>query len=271
MRNKVIINIFFGAVLFFFSISLNAEDEFASDLENYGNDSSYLEVEAYEVYDPFSPFNRVVYDVYKGIYNYGGVYIVKTYVKSPSFVKERLNSFSTNIREVISATNHLAQGRVNAFFETSFRFFINSTIGLLGFWDVMSALDMSEKPNDFGASLYFLGVPDGPYMILLGPANLRDTSVLFSEIVIGAVLTPYEPVFKLTRMQEVSLNGFRLSINGNTYFSMKYHTTINMLKYSEIYYRASAVLEKSVDEYSVVKNTYYQIRKNRLQAISSLD
>ena len=56
------------------------------------------------------------------------------------------------------------------------RFFLNSTLGIFGIFDVATPLGLSKNKEDFGQTLGFWGVPDGPYLVLpfLGPSSFRD-------------------------------------------------------------------------------------------------
>ena len=46
------------------------------------------------------------------------------------------------------------------------RFFLNSTLGIFGIFDVATPLGLSKNKEDFGQTLGFWGVPDGPYLVL---------------------------------------------------------------------------------------------------------
>ena len=58
------------------------------------------------------------------------------------------------------------------------RFLLNSTVGLLGVIDVASELGLPKNYEDFGQTLGYWGVGNGPYLVLpfLGPSSLRDTA-----------------------------------------------------------------------------------------------
>ena len=62
------------------------------------------------------------------------------------------------------------------FVHSTGRVLVNSTIGILGFVDVASMVDIPRPVEDFGQTLGRWGVGQGPYLVLpfLGPSNLRD-------------------------------------------------------------------------------------------------
>lgn len=57
------------------------------------------------------------------------------------------------------------------------RFGINSTLGVVGLWDVADHwFGLKEYPDDFGLTLGHYGVGTGPYLVLpfFGPSTVRD-------------------------------------------------------------------------------------------------
>lgn len=93
------------------------------------------------------------------------------------WVRTRIRNVVENIHEPRYAANNLLQGRPLAAGENVMRFFINSTMGLGGMFDMAEIGGPERKPRDFGQTLHVWGVPDGPYLMLpiLGPSNPRDT------------------------------------------------------------------------------------------------
>ena len=45
--------------------------------------------------------------------------------------------------------------------------FLNSTLGIFGIFDVAAPLGLSKNKEDFGQTLGFWGVPDGPRLVCL--------------------------------------------------------------------------------------------------------
>jgi phospholipid-binding lipoprotein MlaA len=58
------------------------------------------------------------------------------------------------------------------------RFLINTSIGVVGVFDVAKDLGYPEHDTDFGMTLALWGVPEGPFLFLpvLGPSNPRDAA-----------------------------------------------------------------------------------------------
>ncbi len=131
------------------------------------------------VYDPIEGFNRQVY-----AFNYEfdrlvflpvvGVY--ETVLAQP--LRDRIHDFLGNLRDIVSFANLVLQARPGRALQTAFRIGVNTGLGFFGFVDIASAVGMARYSEDFGQTLGYWGVTDGPYIVLpvLGPANLRDTT-----------------------------------------------------------------------------------------------
>ncbi len=87
-----------------------------------------------------------------------------------------LSNFFSNVRMPITMVNNLLQGRPKDFTRSTGRFLVNTTLGLVGFFDPASQMGLKLQEQDFGTTLAKWGVPDGPYMVLplLGSTTARD-------------------------------------------------------------------------------------------------
>lgn len=104
-----------------------------------------------------------------------------------SHVVTGLGNFGSNLAQPGKAVNHLLQGRPEPAIKTTFRFLVNSTLGLAGFLDPASAdFALPEQDTDFGQTLAVWGVGEGPYLELplLGPSTLRDSAGRVVDLVI---------------------------------------------------------------------------------------
>jgi phospholipid-binding lipoprotein MlaA len=61
---------------------------------------------------------------------------------------------------------------------TAGRFAVNTTVGVLGLFDVASRVGLPEHVSDFGQTLALYGAPTGPYLIIpaVGPTTVRDAA-----------------------------------------------------------------------------------------------
>ncbi len=94
----------------------------------------------------------------------------------PDPVQRSLRKFYDNSRFPITFANNVLQLKANGAASELFRFLINTSVGLGGFFDPATALGLNAYREDFGQTLGYWGVPQGPYLVLplLGPSNPRD-------------------------------------------------------------------------------------------------
>lgn len=127
--------------------------------------------------DPFEPMNRAVYSFNDALDQAVMQPLAKGYrAVLPSFVRTGISNFFSNINDILIALNNLLQGKVVAAASDMGRVVVNSTLGLGGLFDVATNMGLEKHNEDFGQTLGFWGVGDGPYLVLpfLGPSNLRD-------------------------------------------------------------------------------------------------
>ncbi|MTH78944.1 MlaA family lipoprotein [Paracoccus aestuariivivens] len=104
-----------------------------------------------------------------------------------SYALQGIGNFGSNLAEPGKAVNHLLQGKPEPAVKTTFRFMVNSTLGLAGFLDPAAAdFALPEQDTDFGQTLAVWGVPEGAYqeLPLLGPSTERDTVGRVVDLVI---------------------------------------------------------------------------------------
>ena len=91
------------------------------------------------------------------------------------FFRDRVTTFFNNLEEPASAINNLLQGNVKSSGVSVGRFVINSTLGLLGTFDVATGWKLVQEKADFDGTLAKYCVPDGPFVVIpvLGPATPR--------------------------------------------------------------------------------------------------
>ena len=95
----------------------------------------------------------------------------------PDIAKQGVDNALFNLGEPVTAINSALQGKPERALDASWRFIVNSTIGIGGLFDPASAMGLEPHTEDFGQTLAVWGVPEGPYMVvpLLGPSTLRDS------------------------------------------------------------------------------------------------
>lgn len=106
----------------------------------------------------------------------------------PEEVRDSVRNFMRNISSPVILANDLLQGEWERAESTTTRFFINSTIGLAGVFDIAKDMGYEYHDEDFGQTLATYGAGEGFYLVLpfLGPSNLRDGAGL----VVDSLLDP---------------------------------------------------------------------------------
>ena len=95
---------------------------------------------------------------------------------APDVVRESVHNFLNNLRTPVVLANDLLQGELSRAGDTVARFFINSTVGVLGLRDQAADWGFAYHDEDFGQTLGVWGSGEGPYLMvpLMGPSNPRD-------------------------------------------------------------------------------------------------
>ncbi len=131
-----------------------------------------------EVRDPWEGLNRRLFATNLVIDKYTLEPAAKSYrAVTPRRLRRGISNMLANMRAPKNVANNLLQGRPLETSKSIFRFAINSTIGIGGFFDVAAKMGVQRREEDFGQTLAVWGVPSGPYLFvpLLGPSTVRDT------------------------------------------------------------------------------------------------
>ena len=134
--------------------------------------------------DPWEPFNRVVYQFNDDFDNAFLKPVAKGYrAITPAPVDRGITNFFENVADVRNAVNNALQFKMTRALTSAGRVVVNSTVGVLGFVDVASNLNMPKYNEDFGQTLGSWGLAPGPYVVLpfLGPSTGRDTVGLVAD------------------------------------------------------------------------------------------
>lgn len=127
--------------------------------------------------DPFEPFNRAVYDFNEGVDKVVFKPVATAYrAVLPQILRNSVSNFFSNLNDVLVALNNLLQGKFHAAVSDFSRIVINTSIGLLGLFDVASEAGIEKNDEDFGQTLGWWGIGDGPFIMIpiLGPSTGRD-------------------------------------------------------------------------------------------------
>lgn len=187
--------------------------------------------------DPFEPVNREIWDFNWDVLD---AYILRpitvTYVTvMPQPARTGLVNITDNLQEPANFLNNIFQGKVDDGLDSLARFLINTTVGLVGTFDVASKIGIERKREQFGETLAVWGLETGPFLMLpfLGPSDPRS----FTGDYVDGFAFPMS-------LLEGSVNLARIGFS--------------LLEARAQLLDQEAQLEQSVDDYAFVKNAYFE-------------
>lgn len=192
--------------------------------------------------DPLEPINRGIYHFNDGVDHlvikpaaelYKGVL--------PQFARTGVSNFFSNIGDVIVALNNLLQGKFVEAVSDVGRIAVNTTAGLLGVIDVATEIGLEKHNEDFGQTLGYWGIPDGPYLVIpiLGPSSARDAVGLVGD-------------WKASPITYVDPNRDRNALYGLWFVSRR----------SELLETSKILETAALDPYEFLRDAYLQRRRN---------
>jgi len=128
--------------------------------------------------DPLERYNRHMFEFNDRVDRAVLKPVAQAYVDYvPEPVRNCVGNIFSNIADVPNALNNLLQGKPAAAVSDICRVVINTTVGVLGCFDVASKSGLEKSDEDFGQTLGRWGAGPGPYFVwpLLGPNTIRDS------------------------------------------------------------------------------------------------
>lgn len=127
--------------------------------------------------DPLEGFNRGAFKLGMGLDKVLLAPITHGYMAiTPKPVRDRVSSAVYNLGEPNTVINQVLQGKPKRAMRSTTRFIVNSTVGVLGLFDVASKMHLPPRGADFGQTFGRYGAGPGAYIYvpLMGPLNVRD-------------------------------------------------------------------------------------------------
>ena len=205
------------------------------------------------VRDCFESLNRATFSFNQGLDKAIFKPVAKGYRKLPSQVRTGTSNALINISSLVTIPNNILQGEFKTAGINTGRFVLNTTIGILGVFDVAEKMGFSEyEKEDYGQTFGTWGLGAGCYVVLpvLGPSTVRDTFGSFVNVLGG---DPY---------YNASSHGNNEYLDKDIYMGTKVLTGID--------FRAKNLesidnLEKnSMDFYASVRSLYLQDRQQKI-------
>ena len=206
-----------------------------------------------EIKDCFEKINRVTFAFNQALDGVIFQPAASLYRKLPSPAKTGVSNSLENLSHLLTIPNNLIQGDFKKAGVNTSRFVVNTTLGILGIFDVAQYIGLTEyEKEDYGQSLAKLGVGPGCYVVLpvLGPSTVRDT-VGSSLNFLGG-----DPWYNVTVKNDTHY------FNDANYYYSKGASGVDFRAKN---YDAIENLEKnSLDFYASVKSLYLQDRQQKI-------
>ncbi len=198
--------------------------------------------------DPLEPLNRVFFTINDRFYFHILKPVAQGYRKVvPKGIRVSVRRFFTNVTTPVRFVNSLLQFKFDTAFRELERFFINTTIGFLGFTDpARDRFGLFLTEEDLGQTIGFYGAGPGLYINwpILGPSSLRDTVGMIGDF----FLDPVNYLFPHDRWALAGVRAYELvnetSLEIGTYESLK---------------------KGAVDPYVAVRDAYHQHRESLVE------
>jgi phospholipid-binding lipoprotein MlaA len=191
--------------------------------------------------DPLEPMNRAIFQFNEVVDDNIFEPVAETYKYiTPDPVETGVSNFFSNIGEVSTIANDVFQFKFKQAGHDVLRFSINTTIGMLGIFDVATSVGLKKNNEDFGQTLGYWGIPQGPYLVLpfFGASTFRDAPGLYADMQIS-------PINQLDNEEELTLNA------------------LNAISTRARLLRATKILDTAAkDKYIFIRESYLQKRES---------
>lgn len=197
--------------------------------------------------DPFESFNRKAHGfnmaLDKAVLKPAAI-IYTSLV--PGRVRVGVNNFYTNLDMIPTVGNDLLQAEWKWAIKDTWRFVINSSLGVGGLLDVAKKFSLPPHSNDLGLTLAKWGDVNSPYLVVpfLGPSTLRDASGWLFQF---ALYSPYVYLDNNTLMY--SLIGLRA------------------VDLRAQYLESEQLMNEALDKYAFLRDAYLQHRNYQISGV----
>ena len=206
-----------------------------------------------EVKDCFEGINRATFAFNQALDGIIFKPVASVYKKIPSPVRGGVSNSLDNLTNLVTIPNNILQGDFALAGVNTGRFLINTTVGVLGIFDVAHALGVSEyEKEDYGQSLAKAGMGPGCYVVLpvLGPSTARDAVASVTNFVGGDAW--YNVTVKNNTQNFNDIDYYSSKVTSGVDFRAKNYDPIENLQ------------ENSLDFYASVKSLYLQDRQQKI-------
>lgn len=217
-----------------------------------------------EEYDPWEPMNVNVFEFNRQVDRFVLKPVAKGYnFVMPDLVQVGISNIFSNLRFAPRFFNNVFQGKLKGAGIEVGRFLINSTVGLVGFFDLAKHVDLVTPEEDMGQTLGFYGVKPGPYLVLpfLQPYTVRDLVGYVGDVFLNPINWLVVPIIEVEGVPSVIAHEDDLT---STLIQLGARVAEIVNERSRNLETYQGVEEATLDLYTAVRNGYLQ---KRAQAI----
>jgi phospholipid-binding lipoprotein MlaA len=193
--------------------------------------------------DPWEGFNRKVHGFNMTMDRFVARPLAVAYDKvMPDPAQRGVANFFRNLDWPVTFINQLLQGKLKESGISTGRFLVNTTVGLLGIFDVATHMGIPDYDEDFGQTLAKWGYAESRYLVLpfFGPSTFRDG--------IGrSVYGYYHPVSYVAR-------------EDHFYTPM----VVDLIQTRASFLSQDDMLEESFDPYTLIRDSWLQNRQYKI-------
>ena len=210
--------------------------------------------------DPWETVNANIFEFNRQVDRFVLKPVAKGYdFVMPDLVQVGISNIFTNLRFTPRFLNNVFQGKIKGAGIEMGRFLINSTVGLAGFFDLATKIDLVTPEEDLGQTLGFYGVRPGPYLVLplLQPFTVRDFVGYVGDVFLNPINWLVVPIIEVGGIPSVIAHKNRMT-SSIIQYGARVGEIVN--ERSRNLQKFQGVEEATLDLYTAVRNAYLQKR-----------
>lgn len=231
------------------ALSNQIEKDLVVEEEDLDDDLDFFEEEDEEVLkirDPLAPWNKVMFHFNDRFYRWLLTPAAKGYrIVVPRPVRSGVKNFFHNLTTPARFVSCILQGKGNAAGAEFAGFMVNSTIGLLGIFNLTKKNpELNPAEEDIGQAFGAWGIGDGFYIVwpFLGPSTFRDSIGMVGD---RLLLNPVSYIQPLEA--SLGVTGYQI-VNDYSYHIGDYE----------------ALKEAAIEPYEAFRDAYLQHRRKMI-------
>lgn len=231
-----------------------------SDRDEFFDPFAKSDGPAADEYDPWEPFNSTMFEFNLKVDGFALKPLAQGYnFVVPDMAQVGVSNFFYNLRFVPRFVNNIFQGKITGAGVEMGRFLVNSTLGVGGFLDIATRMNLQTPEEDTGQTLGFYGVAPGPYLVLplLPPLNVRDGFGYVADIFLDPINWLVLPLIEIKGVPSAIAHKNRMTTSivqiGRRVEEVTNDRSLNLEKFQ-------GVEEATLDLYAAVRSAYLQKR-----------